>query len=191
VWDRWRLIVRRTLNESDQPRLLDDWRHHAFVTSRPGAPVELDADHRAHAVVELAIRDLKHGAGMNRMPSGHFQGNAAWVVACSLAHNLVRWTQLRTSSAGDALRTSPTFRRSDVPTADAPPARTPRDVRSTSDVAAADPLARDHADQLRHPGPRSPQNKNDGFRLSTPSTVARRRQRLLRRSSAPATGRTR
>jgi len=39
--------------------------HHAFVTDRPGSAVELDADHRRHAVCELTIRDLKHGAGLN------------------------------------------------------------------------------------------------------------------------------
>jgi len=110
TWDRWRLVVRRTLNGSDQPTIFEDWRHHAFVTNRPGDVVELDAEHRAHAVVELAIRDLKHGAGMNRMPSAHFQGNAAWVIACTLAHNLSRWSQLLTGT-GDVIRTTPTFRR--------------------------------------------------------------------------------
>jgi hypothetical protein len=90
--------------------MLDDCGHHVFVTNRPGTPVELDVDQRAHASVELAIRDLKHGAGVNRMPSRHFQGNAALVVACTLAHNLVRWTQLLTNSNDDVLRTSTTFR---------------------------------------------------------------------------------
>jgi hypothetical protein len=47
-----------------------------------------------HAVVELAIRDLKHGAGLTHCPSGSFQANAAWLVATMLAHNLVRWVQL-------------------------------------------------------------------------------------------------
>ncbi len=28
------------------------------------------------------------------MPSGYFQANAAWAVACTLAHNAVRWMQL-------------------------------------------------------------------------------------------------
>lgn len=51
----------------------------------------LDADHRAHAVCELAIRDLKEGAGMNHCPSGRFNANAAWLVIATLAHNLIRW----------------------------------------------------------------------------------------------------
>jgi Transposase DDE domain group 1 len=63
-----------------------------LVTDRPGTAVELDADHRRHAVVELAIRDLKQGAGLRHCPSGKFLANAAWAVIATLAHNLLRWT---------------------------------------------------------------------------------------------------
>jgi len=88
-----RLVVRRTrITSGGQQQLLPDWRHHAFVTDRTGSAVELDADHRAHAVVELAIRDLKHGSGLNHCPSGKFNANAAWLVGAALAHNLARWT---------------------------------------------------------------------------------------------------
>jgi hypothetical protein len=86
-----RLIVRRTRNLGDQGELFPTWRYHAFVTDRVGAAVELDADHRRHAVVELCIRDLKAGAGLRHCPSGKFGANAAWLVAASLAHNLLRW----------------------------------------------------------------------------------------------------
>ncbi len=57
-----RLIVRRTRLTGAQAQLFPDWRHHAFVTDRPGTAIELDADHRRHAVCELPIRHLKHGA---------------------------------------------------------------------------------------------------------------------------------
>jgi hypothetical protein len=87
-----RLIVRRTRLTGRQAQLWPDWRHHAFVTNRTGDAVTLDADHRRHAVQELAIRDLKEGAGMNHCPSGIFQANAAWLVLATLAHNLLRWT---------------------------------------------------------------------------------------------------
>jgi hypothetical protein len=60
-------------------------------TDRVGTAVALDADHRNHAIVELAIRDLKEGAGWNHSPSGKFLANAAWVVIGALAHNLLRW----------------------------------------------------------------------------------------------------
>jgi Transposase DDE domain group 1 len=51
----------------------------------------LDVDHRRHAVCELAIRDLKDGAGLRHCPSGVFLTNAAWLVITALAHNLLRW----------------------------------------------------------------------------------------------------
>ena len=87
-----RLIVRRVRNEGDQQQLFPTWRYHAFVTDRVGTAVELDADHRRHAVCELAIRDLKAGAGLAHLPSGQFAANAAWLLTATLAHNLLRWT---------------------------------------------------------------------------------------------------
>ena len=51
-----------------------------------------DTYHRAHATVELAIRDLKESAGLSRCPSGRFPANGAWLACCVLAHNLARWT---------------------------------------------------------------------------------------------------
>ena len=41
--------------------------------------------------MELAIRDLKEGSGLNHCPSGRFAANAAWLLVASLAHNLARW----------------------------------------------------------------------------------------------------
>ena len=88
-----RLIVRRTrLTDTAQARLWPDWRHHGFLTDLEGDAVVLDAFHRHHAVVELAIRDLKEGAGLEHVPSGHFSANSAWLCCAVLAHNLIRWT---------------------------------------------------------------------------------------------------
>ena len=57
-------------------------------------PLELvESEHRRHAVVELAIRDLKDQA-LAHFPSGRFFANAAWTVIAALAHNLLRWTTL-------------------------------------------------------------------------------------------------
>jgi hypothetical protein len=64
-----RLIVRRVRNPGDQQQLFPTWRYHAFVTNRVGPTTGLDADHRRHAVCELAIRDLKAGAGLAHLPS--------------------------------------------------------------------------------------------------------------------------
>ncbi len=86
-----RLVVRRTRLVGKQAQLWPDWRHHAFVTDLTGDAATVDAEHRAHAVVELAIRDLKHGAGLSHCPSGVFNANAAWLVLTTLAHNVLRW----------------------------------------------------------------------------------------------------
>ena len=75
-----RLIVRRTrLTDPRQARLWPDWRHFAFLTDLDGAAVEVDAFHRPHAIVELAIRDLKEGSGLEHCPSGNFSANCAWL----------------------------------------------------------------------------------------------------------------
>lgn len=89
--DGHRLVVRRTRLVGKQAELFPSWRHHAFITDQEGTAVLLDADHRHHAVVELAIRDLKAGAGMAHCPSGTFSANAAWSVLATLAHNMIRW----------------------------------------------------------------------------------------------------
>jgi hypothetical protein len=88
-----RLVVRRSrLTDPSQARLWPDWRYHAFITSLDTPIVEADAFHRDHATIELAIRDLKDGAGLEHCPSGHFFANAAWLACGVLAHNLYRWT---------------------------------------------------------------------------------------------------
>ncbi len=89
--DQRRLVVRRTKLSDPRPALFPTYRYHAFITDREGDCVTLDADHRRHAVVELAIRDLKEGSGLEHCPSGDFNANAAWAVLASIAHNLVRW----------------------------------------------------------------------------------------------------
>ena len=89
--DKHRLVVRRTKLIGKQAELFPSWRYHAFITDREGTAIFLDADHRQHAVVELAIRDLKEGAGMAHCPSGDFNANAAWVVLATIAHNMIRW----------------------------------------------------------------------------------------------------
>src|SRR2546423_9120270 len=88
-----RLIVRRVhLHAQDeQTELFPYWRHFAFVTNRSEDMRLVDREHRQHAEVELAIRDLKDQA-LAHFPSGRFAANAAWSVIACLAHNLQRWT---------------------------------------------------------------------------------------------------
>jgi hypothetical protein len=88
-----RLIVRRTrLTDRRQLKLWPDWRHFAFLTDLDDDAVSVDAFHREHATVELDIRDLKEGAGLEHVPSGNFHANSAWLQCAVLAHNLIRWT---------------------------------------------------------------------------------------------------
>ena len=88
-----RLVVRRTrLTDKHQLKLWPDWRHFGFLTDLDGTAVELDKFHRQHAVVELAIRDLKYGAGLEHVPSGNFHANSAWLQCAVHAHNMIRWT---------------------------------------------------------------------------------------------------
>ena len=88
-----RLVLRRSrLTDPDQAQRWPDWRHHAFITSLDTPTGVADQFHREHATVELAIRDLKEGAGLEHCPSGQLFANAAWLACAVLAHNLVRWT---------------------------------------------------------------------------------------------------
>ena len=88
-----RLIVRRVKpTPGSQLALFATYSYHGFITDRDGEMLELEADHRRHAEVENAIRDLKDGVGLNHLPSGRFAGNAAWLAVQVMAHNLARWT---------------------------------------------------------------------------------------------------
>jgi Transposase DDE domain group 1 len=88
-----RLLVRRTRpTPGTQLALLTDYAYHACITDREGDLLTLEADHRRHAEIENAIRDLKYGVGLNHLPSGKFGANGAWLAIQVLAHNLARWT---------------------------------------------------------------------------------------------------
>ncbi len=88
-----RLIVRRVKPApGSQLALFATYSYHAFITDRDGETLELEADHRRHAEVENAIRDLKYGVGLNHMPSARFAANGAWLAVQVMAHNLARWT---------------------------------------------------------------------------------------------------
>ena len=74
-----------------------------------GETLELEADHRRHAEIENAIRDLKHGVRLNHLPSGRFAANAAWLAVQVMAHNLARWTAR--IALGERTTTTKTLRR--------------------------------------------------------------------------------
>jgi hypothetical protein len=104
-----RLVVRRVRTLDRQGQLLPTWELFAFLTNRAGELTVVEAEHRQHAVVELAIRDLKDQA-LAHFPSGHYFANAAWTVIAAIAHNLLRWTT-QIGLPGEVIRTSRTLRR--------------------------------------------------------------------------------
>ena len=105
-----RLIVRRVKPTSgSQLALFAAYSYHGCITDREGDTLELEADHRRHAEIENAIRDLKYGVGLNHLPSGRFPANAAWLAVQVMAHNLARWTAR--ISLGQPVVTTKTLRR--------------------------------------------------------------------------------
>ncbi|HEX7399144.1 MAG TPA: transposase, partial [Candidatus Limnocylindrales bacterium] len=83
--------------------------YHAFITDRDGEMLKLEADHRRHAEIENAIRDLKYGVGLNHLPSGKFAANGSWLAVQVIAHNLARWTAR--IGLGEGIVTTKTLRR--------------------------------------------------------------------------------
>ena len=66
-----RLIVRRVKpTPGSQLALFATYSYHGFTTDRDGETLELEADHRRHAEIENAIRDLKHGRRTQPSPLG-------------------------------------------------------------------------------------------------------------------------
>ena len=105
-----RLIVRRVKpTPGSQLALFATYSYHGFITDRDGEMLELEADHRRHAEIENAIRDLKYGVGLNHLPSGRFAANGAWLAVQVMAHNLARWTAR--IGLGEQIVTTKTLRR--------------------------------------------------------------------------------
>ena len=92
-----------------QLALFASYSYHGCITDRDGEVLELEANHRRHAEIENAIRDLKYGVGLNHLPSGRFAANGAWLAVQVMAHNLARWTAR--IGLGEQLVTTKTLRR--------------------------------------------------------------------------------
>ena len=107
---RLTLLVRRVKpTPGSQLALFAKYSYHGFITDRDGELLELEADHRRHAEIENAIRDLKYGVGLNHLPSGRFAANGAWLAVQTMAHNLARWTAR--IGLGERIATTKTLRR--------------------------------------------------------------------------------
>jgi hypothetical protein len=105
-----RLIVRRVRpTPGSQLAFFTDHAYHAFITDRDGETLELEADHRRHAEIENAIRDLKYGMALNHLPSGRFPANGAWLAVQVMAHDVARW--MSRIGSGTGIVTTKTLRR--------------------------------------------------------------------------------
>ena len=142
-----RLIVQRVKPApGSQLALFATYSYHGFITGREGELLELEADHRRHAGIENAIRNLKYGGvGLNHLPSGRFAANGAWLAAQVMAHNLARWTAR--VGLGEQTRDH-----EDPPAAVLRPGGTDHPLRAPVDPASSQALAVGGEGQSR-PGP--------------------------------------
>ena len=134
--------------------------------------MELEADHRRHAEIENAIRDLKYGVGLNHLPSGRFAANAAWLAVQVIAHNLARWTARLGLGAG--IVTTRTLRR--------------RYFSLSPDGSPTRPGAGPCTSRSAGPGPGSwqPRSRGYGRYRSRPDARSQRRPGSEARASMPA-----
>jgi hypothetical protein len=94
------LIVRRSIVLDPAETLFAVWRHHAFVTDRAGTAADLDADHRQHAVVEPAIRDLKDGPLAWRDPHLATTG-PVWIPPSPAVQRVTLWASIASAAHAD------------------------------------------------------------------------------------------
>ena len=110
----------------------------AASPTREGETLELEADHRRHAEIENAIRDLKYGVGLNHLPSGRFAANGAWLAVQVIAHNLARWTAR--IGLGEQIVTTKTLRRRFFSWPEGSPARRAASLCICPSVALGSPV---------------------------------------------------
>ena len=139
-----RLIVRRVkrLNPrsrsttgaagAEQGELFAAYRHHAVFTDSQLSMLTAERTHRAHAIIEQVIADLKNGP-LAHLPSGKFTANAAWLVLAAIAFNLTR-------AAGCLERARPLDHRHPAHPAHRRP-RPARPLRPTTRAATAPAMA--------------------------------------------------
>jgi len=101
AFDAWpegsRLIARRERPHPGAQLSFTDVEGHrfqCFITDQHDADLAaLEARHRAHAIVEDRVRELKN-TGLSNLPFSAFAANQAWLEAALVAHDLTVWTQL-------------------------------------------------------------------------------------------------
>jgi len=112
-----------------------------FLVSPKESYDELEAEkaHRAHAIVEQVIADLKNGP-LAHLPSGSFAANSAWVVCAAVAFNLTRSAGVLASAFHAKAATGTIRAQSDQHPRQARPFRPPARAAPASRLAVGDGL---------------------------------------------------
>jgi hypothetical protein len=106
--DGARAICRRERPHPGAQLSFTDHQGHRFqvlLTNQAGAPIDVEARHRARARVEDAIRAAKD-TGLRNLPFRDFAANAAWLELVLIAQDLTSWAQALLLD-GDLARAEP------------------------------------------------------------------------------------
>jgi Transposase DDE domain group 1 len=86
----YRYVVKRQLAETKTGELV--WHYHVFVTNDEATPApELEGWHLQHADMENRIKEHKSGLGLEKLPTGRFHANWAYLLIGQIAFNLLAW----------------------------------------------------------------------------------------------------
>ena len=90
-WSKaYRYVVKRQLAETKAGKLY--WQYHVFVTNDEATPTpDLEGWHLQHADMENRIKEHKSGLGLEKLPTGRFHANWAYLLIGQIAFNLLAW----------------------------------------------------------------------------------------------------
>jgi hypothetical protein len=86
----YRYVIKRQLVEKKNGDLY--WQYHVFVTNDEVTPArDLEGWHLQHADMENRIKEHKSGLGLEKLPTGSFHANWAYLLIGQIAFNLLAW----------------------------------------------------------------------------------------------------
>ena len=86
----YRSVVKRQLAETQEGELV--WHYPGFVTTDEDTPApDLEGWHLQPADVENRLKEHKSGLGLEKLPTGRFRANWAYLLMGQIAFNLVAW----------------------------------------------------------------------------------------------------
>jgi Transposase DDE domain group 1 len=86
----YRYVIKRQLVEKKNGDLY--WQYHVFVTNDEVTPArDLEGGHLQHADMENRIKEPKSSLGLEKLPTGSFHANWAYLLSGQIAFNLLAW----------------------------------------------------------------------------------------------------